>query len=295
MIWSTYRLLRHNPVIRDLLARIPFRYQKKIIHLVIRVSGILNVRRVKQLVFILGTRRSGTYLLMDHLQSFGNFGGEVLNSGLPQGIGIDPSVANPKQAIRHMRACIRALTGSIGGFKLLLEHLSQYGLSALDVFAQNPGSKIILIYRRDLLAQFISYKTAEHTGQWVKRDNTNTWNEELCIDPDEFNRFVAEIRELYASVVDDHAMFSRTLVVQYEELIADPNMQIERIAGFLDIPVPRQQKVLVNKFSKGRIEDAIANMDQLQELIEADPTLRRFNPFANENRPTERVPVNLPL
>jgi LPS sulfotransferase NodH len=109
--------------------------------------------------------RSGSNLLCDLLSHSGQAGSpaELLHDGA--------KTAAPRPAAEWMTALAAAGTRQDGPFaiKLFPEHLARlelkHGIRFFDWF---PDLKLILLRRRDLLAQAVSLAIARQTGSWVK-------------------------------------------------------------------------------------------------------------------------------
>lgn len=109
--------------------------------------------------------RSGSNLLCDLLAQSGQAGApaELLHE--------TARTAAPRPAAQWMGAIAAAGTRQGGAFaiKLFPEHLARleqkHGIRFFDWF---PGLKLILLRRRDLLAQAVSLAIARQTGSWVK-------------------------------------------------------------------------------------------------------------------------------
>ena len=222
----------------------------------------------RQHLFVLAEQRTGSNLLGDLLSQLDQIGsmGEILNSNQnPQVL----ETAGEKALLKVMREIVEARQAEIRGGKLMFEHLEQRNLDLIDVLEQFENPKVLVLFRRDLLAQYVSLVRAKITGEWTasdaNRDRKNV--DEIIIRPKEFAAFARRSRRRYTSAFD--ALRSAEIpfeVIEYDELVDDPEsifgQLLPRIVG-VDAPPPRPR---IQKQRRRALDDVVADPDLLARL-----------------------------
>ncbi len=99
-----------------------------------------------------------------------------------------------------------------------------------------PDLRIVLLRRRDRVAQAVSWAKAEQTGVWYKGD-TRGPQRLPSFDADLIHRLLEAVEEAergWSSFVNDAAV--DTLELTYEELARDPIAAGWSVLGFLSVP-----------------------------------------------------------
>ena len=233
-------------------------------------------------LLVVGASRSGTSLLTSYLHSLPDVSmrGEVLNPLVPQG----RKVTHRGAARRHIRVSLNAQPGPVGGVKILLGHLTRHGLNAPDLFDLFPNPKFLVIYRRSLAEQYVSVQIAKQTGSWNLTTDAASPKEVVSVNPKDFARFCAETRNGYERFLSHQFVRERTLIVRYEDLVADSDTFFrEDICPFLSIehhPVSsgfrRQNPYLLS--------EKVENFAQVRELLTGTD--------AQQEYPSRSVPID---
>lgn len=125
-------------------------------------------RSSHQSVFILCNVRSGSNLLLSYLNSVPNvfLAGEILNP--EQILGLRAGIDSQSTIFRHLRHVMNYRQRTITGAKLPLMHLETRGLSYNDMVNEFPSARWIILYREDVMAQYISLQIANKTGSFKR-------------------------------------------------------------------------------------------------------------------------------
>jgi LPS sulfotransferase NodH len=122
--------------------------------------------------------------------------------------------------------------------KLRAAHGHQVGTD-LEVIQPELGeTRFVHLYRRDVVAQAVSWAKAEQTGCWQDGDSVVPGRRPM-IDIDDIDRYVGTIREhnlAWREWFDTTAVVP--LVVSYEDLVADMAGTVGRITHFLGLELP---------------------------------------------------------
>ena len=177
-------------------------------------------RSEKEPAFILTTRRTGSNLLLDYLNSVPgvSFAPEILNESMYYGL---PSRGVPKKAaLRHIRHSVNASPQRVCGAKFVAVHLRKHMITPEDLLELYPQARFIVLYRRSLLEQWVSLKIAEKTDvwQWTKNFKPPL---HIRVEPEEFKEYCRSAKAFYASLLR-YRFYGRWTVLSYEDLVEDP-------------------------------------------------------------------------
>ena len=226
-------------------------------------------------VFVLGTARSGSTLLLSYLSDFADVhhGGELLNSYMVDGV---RRVLISKNArLRHIRYNLNHAGCSYVTVKILKWQMEAHDLSVADIKSEFQHGKFIVIFRRSILAQYLSSVTAKTTGVWFQYQRasqagevTQDQDHEIVIDRQELLAYIEQLKGFYRQLQESLGDESEVIFITYEDLVEDPQLQFQqRICPLLGLP-PQKVKTILKKQSKGTLEDRIANYEEVRDLLE---------------------------
>ena len=220
-------------------------------------------------LFVLATYRSGSNLLLDFLRSLPEVQcySEVLSPRLP--IGLRRIDLTPKLALRHLRYSLQSLKAPIRGCKLMLDQLAACRLSSSDLLTAFPTARFIILYRESLAEQLLSARCARETGQWLVRRGQSAQHVQVAVAPLELQWFCDETRVLYDGLLADQRLSRASLIMSYEELIADPAAAFaNRICPLLGLP-PREPRTSMVKQNPRPLAERILNYAEIAPLLES--------------------------
>jgi len=206
-------------------------------------------------------------LLLSYLKQQPNVSvlSEVLCSRLP--IGPRDDRLPPKTAIRHIRYSLQGEKTAVRGCKLMLHQLSNCGLSLNDLNREFPNAKYIVLYRESLAEQFVSHRVAEATNQYLLREGDMRREAEVHVNPHELRTYCDDMRRRYHDALDCHWLAGRTVLLSYEELVADPRHWLgQHLCPLLEVPFGGSQ-ARMNKQSTRPLAERIVNYREVAALV----------------------------
>jgi LPS sulfotransferase NodH len=184
-------------------------------------------------LFIVASHRSGSSMVREALNTVPGvqLADEALNPHtFPVLAKAGPTVALP-HLDRHLRAC----RGTVVGAKIMVGHLHRVRLPLAEIVERWPRARHLVLYRRDLLAQFVSGELAKQTGQWRLREGETRRAGRLTVDVERLGTFVRKQHRRYEAAMEatDRA---RRVVLSYEELVEDRVGELADLTRALEIP-----------------------------------------------------------
>jgi LPS sulfotransferase NodH len=217
--------------------------------------------------FVIATARSGSNLLIDYLNQIPGVQSywEILCHTLPEG----PRKRQlpPKRALRHVRYSLQTLNSPIRGCKFLLCQLANCKLTLGSLETAFPSAKFIVLYRESLAEQFVSFRSAVETKQWVLYGAQEAKQARPMIDSADFERYCVGIRQRYEHVLAHPSLCERGALLSYEELTADPTGCLrQRVCPLLGVPEIEPRTVL-RKQNPQPLADRVANYSAVEALL----------------------------
>lgn len=149
------------------------------------------------------------------------------------------------------------------GFKLLYDQFIRNRRALKPMIDDTQGVKVIHLKRCNVFDIYLSTKNfhrVDDAGRPYRL--TGTRPPPLRVDPVECRAFL-ERHDLSQSIVDAQFDAHRTLSLNYEDLVADPQAENARICEFLGVE-NRPLHHELRKLSRGRLRDKVANLHEVQ-------------------------------
>jgi LPS sulfotransferase NodH len=179
--------------------------------------------------------RSGSNLLARALMSTGRFGlaQELFNHPRVSHFARSHGVRSLPEYATTLRRC-RATANGVFGTKLAWSQL--YYLTKVGVIPKIYGNvKYILIERRDVLGQAISYAIADQTKAWNSKQEVE--GVDYKFDPEDILNRIRGLTDSYARFKAYFAAYDiQPVYVTYEELDGDVSGAVARVIKELAIP-----------------------------------------------------------
>ena len=232
-------------------------------------------RSPKEPVFILSTRRTGSNLLLDLLNSMpeASFAGEILNHRMAYGL--RKNHVSKSAVLRHVRHSINACPKKICGAKLIKTHLENHRLSPEDLLEIYPHARFIILYRRSLIEQFVSLKIAQRTDIWQwRKDFIPPKN--ISISIAELAGYCLDIKTFYGKLLEECP--PQSLLLEYERLAENPQEVFEdRVFSFLGVPSSTVKTSHVKQNTRP-LHEIIRNYDEIAPWINHPVTTQEYLP-----------------
>ncbi|CAH1787778.1 unnamed protein product [Owenia fusiformis] len=230
-----------------------------------------NEHKAKHFI-ILSMPRSGVSVfkeLMNRHPDLWCFDALLLEKRKPERLaitgGVPPNEALYKYIAESMKK--KQLHVKLVGFKVTNVQLSKNNLTMkglIDYFGQ---PNVIIVYRKDLLQQYLSLQLALARGKFNSRAKPNVTKVE--VNWDAFTRYVSKIRQGYADSLSTFKEYPHQRTYTYEQIEKNITAVVLNALSFLNMR--RSAQSFVPKLSKQNpkeISDKIENFDEVEKLIE---------------------------
>lgn len=202
-------------------------------------------RGPEQRLFIVTEPRSGSNLLLDLLEWHPDIDvkPEVLNHAAPHGL---PRWLSQRAAgLEHIRQS-NCVAVRLGVCKLMLHQLRQRHITPAMLFEAFPGARFLVLYRKNLLRQYVSLQLMRMTGQHRLVHSETRRDVRFVFDPVDFERWVRIQNGRFEAVLHADARPEGVRWLCYEALAEDPQGIATRLFEWLGLdalPVrPRSRK-----------------------------------------------------
>lgn len=242
-------------------------------------------------IFILSSPRTGSSLLGKLLSSHSEIEdlGEVLNQRIARGLNHRACGRSP--VIRHIKQHLAYSRSKYAVVKLHFNHLQRRNVQLKDLFPEFPHATWILLYRNNLIEQFVSLKLATHTRVFTDRRRTD---ETIELNIQEWKLFVQQEQDLIASTCSyfSSCAENRHIVIDYESLSNDSTEAFYAICKNIGLPDQDVEPLTMQKQETRPISRVISNFDDVHEILEEtiDSRINRFLTAYRQNNPSEIPP-----
>lgn len=181
---------------------------------------------------LLCAARSGTTMLVDYLNCHPQVRcrGEILGEG-HQGYGSPFSMDRTRLAL-HVQSLFVKRPGILVGAKILTYHLDELPVKSGDLAQLLDRPKVVVLYRAQILEQFVSLKLAERDGLWHSRRPAK--NQPIRLDPATFLAYAARERRMWRESL---AGFGDCQLhyVTYDDLTTQAEQTMQGVFQFLGL------------------------------------------------------------
>ncbi len=245
------------------------RFRHRIYPYRIRLKKLFEASRKRNFVFITGSGRSGSQLLLTYLNNLPGFSlcrDEPLHPRQLDSYGL--KFRSGRQALAWLDCLMHDLPHAMTGAKLLNWHFELHGLDLAMIQKAFPGAKFINIYRRNVFEQFVSFKTAKASNVWHRTKGQAPLSPPMIyFDRSEFRNYEGAVRYFHELLHTQLKEGETLLSAAYEDLNEDPERLFsQKIGPFLGLaPVPELKTHLV-KSIESSYADFIVNYDEVSDL-----------------------------
>ncbi len=154
--------------------------------------------------------------------------------------------------------------------KVQFEHLRHRGVLLDEVLDRVPNAKVIVLFRKSILAQYVSVLTAQQTGTWVRRSGDKAQPEPtVSFDPAGYGTFAARsIRHYWHAIAQLHRRSVEFVVLSYEELDEERDIVFDRVVWpYLDVAATAPTSSLERQ-SRTSPEDRLGDPSLIHRMSE---------------------------
>jgi len=227
----------------------------------------LKKRNQTRVFFILGQPRTGSNLLISYLNSIPGvfFDAEILSYDETYGLIRRP--ISKKGIVRHIHHSLHYRMEKVRGAKFFFSHLQQLKISLDDLLGEFPEAQWFVLYRKDLLAQYLSNVVAYETNQWISYKKLLPQVHTFVFNPEKALNYRDNMKSWYQQAKKNEKLRARSLWMNYEELVQDPQKVFdEKVFPFLGLPQSRIHTCLVKQGLREPSE-VISNYAEVHEMI----------------------------
>jgi LPS sulfotransferase NodH len=187
-------------------------------------------------------------------------------------VGLGPK-ASQQRARRHLRRSLDALSAPVRGAKIVIG-AGQERLTFPTLRELFDPLHVVIIYRGNLVEQFVSREEARLSNRWILRTGDERPEPSpVRIDVAEMRTFAANVRADYARVVAAaEQVASSCTVLRYEDLCSAPDAAIGQVISALGLPPVARVHTSTRKQGTAPLEERIANYEQIAAIAD-DPDL----------------------
>ena len=219
---------------------------------------------------ILGEARTGTNYLADLLRSHPDISvaGEILNPYDPRGFRL--FFRSQKRVIRHIVNSLRALDRKCRGAQTHLLHFEMHRLPLEVLWRALPDLKFIVIFRRSLGLQYVSWKLAKVSGHWIGVSKDRIHRTKITVDPHHFQIWCQAVRRRYRALENCPGLWNRAVAIAYEDLVASPQQVMDQWVFPLFGVHAVEVKSHLWKQNPRELHECVENYAEVGELLERE-------------------------
>ena len=265
---NSFRRLPLSGKLQKILAE-PHKAYKAVTNSIFSIVGHHNYQP-----FLIVTRdRTGSNMLVEYLDSHPHIscGYEILAS-LESRSGIDRVRSIYGRQPFYVRA---------RGFKIFYYHpIDSDGTATWIALKKVPGLRVIHLVRNNILETAVSSKLAYITGVYGDRGSNGLVVDysSLTFDyPADKLQSVFEQTRRWENEIPDRFSHCPQIKISYEDLISDPNNQVQRLCDFLGITMPFTPRTNFRKQRQKSLRSVVTNYDALKMHFAGSEWAEFFN------------------
>ncbi len=153
----------------------------------------------------------------------------------------------------------------ICGAKLIRIHMQNHQLVPADLIQLFPNARFIILYRKNVLEQYLSLKVAEMTDSWGMTNNFKLPSS-VPIDREELAEYCQMVKGYYEGLVQDPCLKDRSILLDYEELATEAQAMFDRVIfPFLGLPSTPVSSSLQKQTTK-KPSQIIKNYEEIKDF-----------------------------
>lgn len=257
---------------------LPLCLRRELFRMKIALAYVSEKDPIRPGVFILSTPRTGSNLLMSYLHPERTFEYEILSKDSPHGLRI--KWLSKRSVFRHIRHFLHYTGEPSCPIKILFHQIEAFGISPEEIYAEFPSTKWIILYRENILNQYLSQELAYQTGRWIqlRQSPEKPQKKRVHLHPEIALKYRDDVRQKYQKTQNILGLGDRSVWISYEALAAGPQKIFdETLFPFLEItPYPVSTKLI--KQNTQTYAEIIANYDEVKDLISQTDFTQNYPP-----------------
>ncbi len=226
-------------------------------------------RSDKEPVFVISERRTGSSLLLSYLSSIPDVSsaGEVIRKLW---------TLSRSGVLHHIQYSINNCKHKLCFAKLFQSDLEARKVDLKDIKNHIPNARFVILYRRSLLDQFLSFRIAEMTNHY-------RWNEDFKLPPfihvskSELLEFCEETKNHYKQMLSHDWLKDCSIIVDYENLVSNPQKVFDKtIFPFLGLTSCSVSTEMCKQNTK-KPEELVANYEEIKPFVSAPCVLQEYS------------------
>lgn len=251
-------------------------------HLKMKAEFLLRQNRPHQALFVFGSARCGSNLLVQLLDSHPQITmkNEVLSPWTITGLGAEFEEVSQARAMRHVVCCILHTKTAVSGVKLLQRQAKYFWITPKALNDKLPQAFFVLCYRRSLIDQYVSGLVADKTGAWVSGERKRVERPTVHVEVASFRQYCEDVQSANTELVEREFLGLRWMPIAYEDLCAAPNEVLEeRVFKPLQL-ASHQPRTVLRKQNDRPLSQIIENYSEVEESLRAPWAQQNFAPPA---------------
>jgi len=229
-------------------------------------------------LFVISTARSGSKLLISLLNSHSRISmkKEILSDTNYEGL--SRLFHGRGQMLRHIKYGVMSRNAQYAGVKLQLSQMNKWNITPHNLCEFFPTARFIILYRQNIIEQFLSLQRARKTGKWHKTSSGSKSRhlEKTYFDIGAFRRFCNYIKRAYTNLKKYPELKNRSIIVSYEDLVEKGQNWFDgTVFPFLHLE-PEVLGTNLVKLNRWPLEKSIENYHEIQSLLDDPQNCHRF-------------------
>ena len=218
---------------------------------------------------ILSAGRSGSTLLMQYLRCHPEITcslTEPLNGKTLRLHGLPGSNVSPATLINYLMAQLLSWRRR-AGCKIFCQQLEFYRISFSDLSTALRDPPVIVLFREDALATYVSLQLAFKTDVWFSQDEKRECTT-IEVDPEDYRGHAEWQRERWRNTLSAFVgrANKRVHFISYEELVSDKERTLEGVFSFLGLP-PCKTVAFSKRQNPFGLRETISNYEDIEEKL----------------------------
>ncbi len=238
---------------------------------------VIRKRKCGQIFFILCQPRTGSNLLYSYFNSVPMVlcDNEIISRKELYGLSL--RAGDVTRLYRHILHSLHYKALPVRGAKICLYQLDEHGVSLDNFTGFFSKAHFFLIYRENILLQYLSHQIAFRSGEWVKTDCVETRRRiKVIFNLKEALAYRDEIIRRNKTIFENDSWNRKIVWISYEQLTRDPQACFDEHIfpklGLLSSPI----KTNYHKQNDVALEQMIENYASVRDQIAKHSFMQKY-------------------